>query len=71
MRATPRASPIGHIAGDENCRRDLLSRWVTRPEGPVCVHASINYTEVLYAGSNKFPTKEVVHGGRRGGRTHP
>ena len=51
-----------HIAGDENCWADLLSRWVTRPEGPVCVHASVRNTEVLFAGSDKFPTKEVVHG---------
>ena len=62
VRATPRASPIVHIAGEENCWEDLLSRWVTRPEGPVCVHASVKYTEVLFAGSDKFPTKEVVHG---------
>ena len=62
MRAKPRASPIVHIPGDENCWGDLLSRWVTRPGGPVCVHASVNYTEVLFAGSDKFPTKEVVRG---------
>ena len=37
-------------------------RWMTRPEGPVCVHASVKCTEVLFAGSDKFPTKEVVHG---------
>ena len=49
---------IVHIAGDENCWADLLSRWVTRPEGPVCVHASVKYTEeALFAGSDKFPTK--------------
>ena len=29
---------------------------------PVCVHASVKYTEMLFAGSDKFPTKEVVHG---------
>ena len=62
MRATPRAPPIVYIAGDENCGADLLSRWVTRPEGPVFVHASVKYTEVLFAGGDKFPTKEVVHG---------
>ena len=62
VRPTPRASPIVHIAGDENCWADLLSRWVTRPEGPVCVHTSVKYTEVLFAWSDKFPTKEVVHG---------
>ena len=62
VRATPRAPPIVYIAGDENCGADLLSRWVTRPEGPVFVHASVKYTEVLFAGGDKFPTKEVVHG---------
>ena len=50
------------IAGDENCRADLLSRSVTRPEGPVCVHAGVKYTEVIFAGSDKLPTMEVVHG---------
>ena len=29
-------------------------------QGPVCGHASVKYTEVLFAGSDKFPTKEVV-----------
>ena len=62
MRVIPRASPIVHIAGDENCWAYLLSRWVTRSEGPVCAHASVKYTEVLFAGSDKFPTKEVVRG---------
>ena len=60
--AKPRASPIVHIPGDENCWRDLLPRWVTRPWAAVCVHASVKYTEVLFAGSDKFPTKEVVRG---------
>ena len=55
-----RASPIVHITGDENCWGNLLSRWVTRPGGAVYVHASVKYTEVLFAGSDKFPTKEVV-----------
>ena len=62
MRARPRASPIVHITGDENCWGNLLSRRVTRPEGPVYVHASVKYTEVLFAESDKFPTKEVVRG---------
>ena len=26
------------------------------------MHASVKYTEVRFAGSNKFPTKKVVHG---------
>ena len=26
------------------------------------MHASVKYTEVLFAGSDKFPTNEVVHG---------
>ena len=60
VRLTPRASPIMHIAGDEYCLAYLLSRWVTRPKGPVCAHASVKYTEVRFAGSDKFPTKEVV-----------
>ena len=62
VRAKPRASPIVHNAGDENCWRDLLSRWVTRPGGPVCAHANVKYTGVLFAGSDKFPTKKVVRG---------
>ena len=53
---------IVHTPGDENCWGNLLSRWVTRPGGPVCVRASVKYAEVLFAGSDKFPTKEVVHG---------
>ena len=35
---------------------------MTRPEGPVCVHVSVKYTEVLFAGSDKSPTKEAVRG---------
>ena len=62
VRETPRASPVVHIDSDENCWAYLLSRWVTRPAGPVCVHASVKYTEVLFAGGDKFPMKEVVHG---------
>ena len=62
VRVTPRASPIVHTAGDENCWAYLLSRWMTWSEGPVCAHASVKYTEVLFAGSDKFPTKEVVRG---------
>ena len=62
MRVTPRASPIVHIAGDENCWAYLLSRWVTRSEGLVCEHTSVKYKEVVFAGSDKFPTKEVVRG---------
>ena len=30
VRVTPRASPIAHVADDENCWAYLLSRWVTR-----------------------------------------
>ena len=33
VRAKPRASPLVHIAGNENCWGDLLSRWVTLPGG--------------------------------------
>ena len=51
---------IGHIPGDETCCGELLSRWVTRPGRPVCVNASVKYAKVLFAGSDKFPTKEVV-----------
>ena len=73
VRVTPGASSIVHIAGDVNCWVYLLSRWVTRSEGPVCKHASVKCTEVLFAESDKFPTKEVVRraGGRCGGRSHP
>ena len=60
VRAKPLAPPIVHIPGDENCWRDLLSYWVTRPVGPV--YARVKYTEVLFAGSDKFRTKEVVRG---------
>ena len=49
-----------HTPGDENCWKDLLSRWVTRPGSTVCVHESVTCTEVLFAGSDKIPTKEVV-----------
>ena len=49
-----------HIPGDENCLGDLLSRWVTRPGGAVCVYASVKYTGALFARSDKLPTKEVV-----------
>ena len=62
VRVKPRASSIVHIPGDENCWGDLLSPWVTPPGGPVCVHASVTYTEVLFAGSDNFPTKEVMRG---------
>ena len=58
VRAKPHASPIVYIPGDENCWGNVLSRWVTRPGGPVYVHASVKYTEVLFAGSAKFPTKK-------------
>ena len=53
---------IVHITGDENCWGDLLSRWVRRPRGPLCVQLSVKYTEVFFAGSDKFPTKKVVRG---------
>ena len=51
-----------HIPRDVNYWGDLLPRWVTRPGGPVCVQASVKYTEVLFAGSDSFPTKEVLRG---------
>ena len=35
---------------------------VTRSEVPVSAHARVKYTEVLFAGSDKFPTKEVLRG---------
>ena len=53
---------IVHTPGDENCWGDMLSRWVTRPGGPVCVHASVKYEEVLFAGTDKFPTRKFVRG---------
>ena len=62
VRAKPRASPIVHILGDDNCLGDLLSRRVTRLGGAVCVHASFKCTKVLFVGSDKFPTKEVARG---------
>ena len=51
-----------HILGDNNCRGDLLPRWVTRPGRQVCVHTSLKYAEVLVAGIDQFLTKEVVRG---------
>ena len=54
--------PIVHIPGDDNFWRGLLSCWVTRPGGAVCVLASVKYTEVLFAGSDKFPTNKSVRG---------
>ena len=39
-----------------------MLRWVTRSEGPVCAHASVKYTKMLFAGSETFLTKEVVRG---------
>ena len=62
VRVTPRASPIAHITGDDNSWAYLLSRWVTRSEGPVCTHASVGYTDVLFDGRDRLPTKEVVRG---------
>ena len=62
VRVKPRVSAIVHIPGDDNFCGDLLSRWVTWPGGTVCAYASVKYTYVLFAGSDKFPTKEVVHG---------
>ena len=62
MRAKPRAHPIVHTPGDENCWGNLLSRGVMRTGGPVCVHASVDYKEVLFAESDKFSTREVVRG---------
>ena len=40
---------IAHMFGDDNCRRDLLSRWVTRPERRVCVHEYVKHAEVALA----------------------
>ena len=37
-----------------------MSRWVTRPGDSVGVHASVKYTDVLFAGSFKFPTTKVA-----------
>ena len=62
VRVAPHASSIVHIADDETCWAYRLSRWVTRSEVPVCAHATVKYTEVLFARSDKFSTKEVVRG---------
>ena len=51
---------VVHIPGDGNWWGDVVSRWVTQPGVVVYVHASVKYTEVLFAGSDKFPMKEVV-----------
>ena len=53
---------IVHIPGDENCWGGMLSRCATCPGGPVCAHASVKYAEMLLAGGDGFPTKEVVRG---------
>ena len=66
VRVTPRASPIVHIAGDENCWAYLLSRSMTQLESPVCADAIDKYTKSTSAESDKFPTKEVVRGRRVG-----
>ena len=58
--AKPRDFPIIRIPGDEYCWGDLLSSSVMQPGRAVCVHESVTYAEVLYAGSDKFPTAEVV-----------
>ena len=62
---------IVHLPGDENCWADLLPRCVTRPGGPVCVHASVKYAEVLL-GATSFRRKRLCAACRRrcGGRTH-
>ena len=60
--AKPRVFPIMRIPGDEHWWGDLRSRWVMQPGRAVCVHESVTYTDVLYAGSDKFPTTEVVRG---------
>ena len=74
VRATPGASPIVNIAGNENCWADLLSRWVTRSERPVCTHASVKYN----GGASRWERQVSDEGGcarragdRCGGRTHP
>ena len=54
---------IVHIGGDDNCWGGPLSRWLTRPGGPVCVHASVKYAKVLFVARRA--------GGRCGGRAHP
>ena len=51
---------IVNIPSDENCWGDLVSRRVTRPGEPLCVHASVKYTELPFAWSDMFSTKEVV-----------
>ena len=63
VRVTPRASPIVHITGDKNCWVYLLSRRV-----PVCAHASVKYTEVLFVGSDKFRRRRLRAACRRARR---
>ena len=36
----------------------------------MCVGASVKYTEVLFAGSDKFSTKKVVRGVQAAARAH-
>ena len=73
VRLIPRASPIAHIAGDENCWEYLLSRWVTRSEGSVCASASVKYTRGAFSWERQVSDEEgcARRGGRWcGGRTH-
>ena len=55
------------LLGHRNCWGDLLSQWVTRLGGPVCMHPSVKYTKVLFAGSDKF-SDEGRCARRAGGR---
>ena len=55
---TPSCTPLAMTTAGGN----LLLRWVTRPGGSVFVHASVKDAEMLFVGSDKFPTKEVVRG---------
>ena len=46
-------------ARDQTCRGGLLSRSVTRPGDPVCVHVSVKYAQVLFAGSEFFRERRL------------
>ena len=50
---------VVHVPGDDNSWGHLQSRWVTRPGGPVCAHASVKYTEMRSMGATSFRRRRL------------
>ena len=65
VQAKPRVFPIVHVLGDDNCWGDLLSRWVTRSGGLVCVRVSVKYTEVFSLGATSFQRRRLCAASKR------